>query len=74
MRLTKAGLPPPPTAPLRSTPRIGQKYSGALHRKAWGGVTDQLPSGTTAKPLFLPHGALSIYCFQAPGLGMTGIA
>src|SRR5664280_1071227 len=36
---TKTGFPPSPKAPLRSTPRIGLTYSGALERNARGGMT-----------------------------------
>jgi hypothetical protein len=37
----KTGFPPAPGAPLRSTPRIEEKYSRALKRKAQEGMTDQ---------------------------------
>jgi len=45
-----------------STPRLTQKGLGGSD------------GGVTAKPLFLPHVALRVYCPHAPGRGMTGIA
>src|SRR5450756_2003865 len=41
MRLDRTGFPPAPRAPLRSAPRIGEKYSGALERNGREGMTER---------------------------------